>query len=123
MADSKDYMTLTEENGSIHISEDVIAAISAGAVLDVEGVAGMMAGNTVTDLMSSKKTAQRGVKGVKLNLDGDTLTLDLYLAVKYGNPIPEVAERVQTAVASSVEAMTGCKVEAVNVHVGGVTLS
>lgn len=123
MADSRDYMTLTEEQGSIHIAEDVIAAIAAGAVLDVEGVAGMMYGGTVTDLTATKKSAQRGVKGVKLNLDGTSLVMDLSLAVRYGHPIPEVAERVQSAVSSSVEAMTGCRVEAVNVHVGGVTLT
>ena len=28
MADSKEYMTLPEENGSINISEEVIAAIA-----------------------------------------------------------------------------------------------
>ena len=32
MADSKEYMTLPEENGSINISEEVIAAIAVGAV-------------------------------------------------------------------------------------------
>ena len=41
MADSKEYMTLPEENGSINISEEVIAAIAVGAVREVEGVSGM----------------------------------------------------------------------------------
>ena len=34
----------------------------------------------------------------------------------------EVAENAQKSVISSVEAMTGCGVEAVNIHVCGVTL-
>ena len=38
MGESKEYMTLPEENGSINISEEVIAAIAVGAVRDVEGV-------------------------------------------------------------------------------------
>ena len=42
MADSKEYMTLPEENGSINISEEVIAAIAVGAARDVDGVTGMM---------------------------------------------------------------------------------
>ena len=41
MGESKEYMTLPEENGSINISEEVIAAIAVGAVRDVEGVSGM----------------------------------------------------------------------------------
>ena len=53
MAESKEYMTQPEENGSINISEEVIAAIAVGAVREVEGVSGMMTnlGGSVTDLM------------------------------------------------------------------------
>ena len=125
MADSKEYMTLPEENGSINISEEVIAAIAVGAVREVEGVSGMMTnlGGSVTDLVSNKKNAQKGAKGVKIDMTGAALVLDLYLTVQYGQPIPEVAENAQKAVSSAVEAMTGCPVEAVNIHVGGVTLA
>lgn len=49
--------------------------------------------------------------------------LDIYLTVEYGHPIPTVAENAQKAVIGAVEAMTGCSVEAVNIHVGGVTLA
>lgn len=123
MGESKEYMTLPEENGSINISEEVIAAIAVGAVRDVEGVSGMMTnlGGSVTDLVT-KKNAQKGAKGVKIDMTGTALVLDVYLTVKFGTPIPEVAENAQKAVISAVEAMTGCSVGAVNVHVGGVTL-
>ena len=123
MAENKGYMTLSDEQGSIHISEEVIAAIAVGAVRDVEGVSGMMSGmgGSVSDLMN-KKNAQKGVRGVKIDMTGAALTLDVYLTVKYGSVIPEVAENAQKAVSSAVEAMTGCTVGAVNIHVGGVTL-
>ena len=125
MADSKEYMTMPEENGSINISEEVIAAIAVGAVREVEGVSGMMTsmGNSVTDLVNNRKNAQKGAKGVKIDMTGTTLALDLYLTVQYGHAIPEVAENAQKAVASAVEAMTGCPVGTVNIHVGGVTLA
>ena len=125
MADSKEYMTLPEENGSINISEEVIAAIAVGAVREVEGVSGMMTsmGNSVTDLVNNRKNAQKGAKGVKIAMTGTALVLDLYLTVQYGHAIPEVAENAQKAVASAVEAMTGCPVGTVNIHVGGVTLA
>ena len=125
MADSKEYMPLTEENGSIHIAEEVIAAIAVGAVREVEGVSGMMTnlGGSVTDLMNNKKNAQKGAKGVKIDMTDTALVLDLYLTVQYGHAIPEVAENAQKAVSSAIEAMTGCVVSAVNIHVGGVTLA
>lgn len=124
MGDNKEYMTLPEENGSINISEEVIAAIAVGAAREVEGVSGMMTslGNSVTDLMTNKKNAQRVAKGVKIDMSEAALNMDLYLTVQYGNPIPEVAENVQKAVISAVEAMTGCTVGAVNIHVGAVTM-
>ena len=125
MAENKDYMTLAEENGSINISEEVIAAIAVGAVREVEGVSGMMTnlGGSVTDLVTNRKNAQKGVKSVKIETEGEVLHLDMYLTVAYGNPILEVAENAQKAVKSAIEAMTGCTVGAVNVHVGGVTMA
>ena len=125
MAESREYLTLPEEKGSINIAEEVVAAIAVGAVREVEGVSGMITpmGSNVTDLVNNRKNAQRSIKGVKLDMTGSALALDVYLTVEYGHPIPEVAEKVQKAVSSSVEAMTGCSVENVNVHVGGVTLA
>jgi uncharacterized alkaline shock family protein YloU len=125
MAESKEYMTLPEENGSINISEEVIAAVAVGAVREVEGVSGMMTtmGGSVTDLVNNKKNAQKGTRGVKIDMTDAALVLDLYLTVQYGFAIPEVAENAQKAVSSAVEAMTGCAVSAVNIHVDGVTLS
>ena len=125
MADNKEYMVLPEENGSIHIAEEVIAAIAVDAVRDVEGVSGMMTnlGGSVTDLVTNKKNAQKGAKSVKIETEGEVLNLDMYLTVAYGNPILEVAENAQKAVKSAIEAMTGCTVGAVNIHVGGVTMA
>ena len=125
MAENKGYMTLSDEQGSIHISEEVIAAIAVGAVREVEGVSGMMGnlGTSVADLVTNKKGAQKNAKGVKIEMTENGLILDLYLTVAYGHAIPEVAENAQKAVASAVSAMTGCTVENVNIHVGGVTLA
>ena len=123
MGESKDYMILPEENGSIHIAEEVIAAITVGAVRDVEGVSGMMTGGTSISELANRKNAQKGLKGVRIEMDGDVLTLDVFITVKYGFAIPDVAENAQKAVCSAVEAMAGCKVKAVNIHVGGVTIA
>ena len=125
MAENKGYMTLSDEQGSIHISEEVIAAIAVGAVREVEGVSGMMGnlGTSVADLVTNKKGAQKNAKGVKIEMTETGLVLDIYLTVAYGHAIPEVAENAQKAVASAVSDMTGCTVETVNIHVGGVTLA
>ena len=123
MGENKSCMILPEENGSIHIAEEVIAAIAVGAVREVEGVSGMMVGMgaSISEL-TNRKNAQKGLKGVRIDMSGETVVLDVYITVQYGNTIPEVAENAQKAIAAAVEAMAGCSVGAVNIHVGGVTI-
>lgn len=111
MNENKEYITHPDEMGCIHISEDVISAVAASAAAEVDGVSAMMNA-------SGKKGAARGVR---ITVDGDRAAVDVYLMVRYGQPIPEVAEKVQCAVSSAVEAMTGLTVGCVNVHVGGVS--
>ena len=41
MSDSRDYVSRSDELGNIHISEEVLAAISAAAALEVEGVSSL----------------------------------------------------------------------------------
>ena len=110
MGENKEYMTHPEELGCIHISQDVLASIAAGAAAEVEGISGLM--------NLAKKS---GARGVRLTLDDDGAAVDLYVMIRYGYAIPEVAEKIQTAVSSAIESMTGFPVKAVNVHVGGVT--
>ena len=69
-----------------------------------------------------KKNAQKGAKAVKVEKTDDGLEMELYITVGYGHPVLEVAESAQKAVKSSIEAMTGCTVSAINIHVGGVTM-
>jgi uncharacterized alkaline shock family protein YloU len=53
-------------------------------------------------------------------VDEDGAVVDLYVMIRYGYAIPEVADKLQSAVSGAVESMTGFEVKAVNVHVGGV---
>ena len=104
-------MTHPEELGCIHISEDVLATIAGGAASEVEGIGGMMS-------LATKKSSARGVR---VAVDEDGAVIDLYVMIRYGYPIPEVAEKIQNAVSTAVESMTGFAAKAVNVHVGGVS--
>lgn len=110
----KEYVVRPDEKGSINISEDVVAAIAVSAALEVDGV-GEVVQNSGSYL--SKKNA---VKGVKLTIGDGSVIVDLQIMVKYGQPIPQVAQNVQDAVANAVESMTELKVCQVNVRISGV---
>ena len=124
MGESKEYMTLPEENGSINISEEVIAAIAVGASGMWRRVRhGDCHGRQRHGPGPQQEERPEGRQGCEDRHDRRRLVLDIYLTVEYGHPIPTVAENAQKAVIGAVEAMTGCSVEAVNIHVGGVTLA
>ena len=119
MADNKEYITYPEEAGSINISEEVVAAIAAGAALEVEGVDGLAnsPGRELSEIIGKKSLS----KGVKIKVADDAISIDMFIAVKAGNVVSGVGKTVQDAVKTSVEATTGLNVSAVNVHVCGVT--
>jgi len=111
MGENKDYLTHPDELGSIHISEEVLASLAAGAAAEVEGISGLMN-------VAAKKS---GTRGVRISVDENGAVIDVYILIRYGYAIPEVAGKIQNAVASAVESMAGFEVKAVNVHVGGVS--
>ncbi len=120
MAEYKQYITQTEENGNVLISEDVVAVIVEHAVSEVEGAAGIYAkpGNEVAELVGVKNWG----KGLKILIAEDnSVTIDVDILICYGYSVVDVADNVQTAVASAVESMTGVKVNAVNVNVCGIS--
>ena len=49
-------------------------------------------------------------------------SIEAYIVVEYGYPIPEVATEVQEAIVKSVTELTGLKVVEVNVYVQDVKI-
>lgn len=112
-----EYVTRAEENGTIHIEEDVIAAIVADAVKDVEGV------GASSQNVGEQLTGKKAVRSVRVEQEDDCILVDVFLMVRYGFAIPEVAQKVQDAVSNAVGGMTGFPVKEVNVHVGGISFN
>lgn len=118
MSENEKYICQSEEKGSIHISQEVLAVIAAAAATDVEGVGGLSAtlSSEVSGLVGRKVQA----KGVRLSMEEERVNVDLSILVKYGYAVPDVARAVQDAVMSAVENTSGLSVNAVNVTVTGV---
>ena len=80
-------------------------------------MAGGFAGG-ISEVLSGKKNL---AKGIKVDKDENKVKIDVNIIVEYGTRIPDVAFEIQNRVKTSVENMTGLKVEEVNVHVQGVS--
>lgn len=122
MADHKEYWSTESDQGSIRISEDVVASIAALAASETEGVSGLYSSVT-RDIVSflSKKNLSKGVR-VELG-EEDNVKVEISFLALFGHNICEVAKEVQENVRRQIESMTGLHVTEVNVHVGGVTFA
>lgn len=123
MDNEKEEIEIEKEDnvGIVKISDEVVEVIAALAAADVKGVKGMSTGITggISNMLSGKKNV---TKGVKVNVEEESASIDLNLVVQYGVKIPDVAASVQENVKKSVETMTGLCVSGVNIYVQNVVL-
>lgn len=119
MAENKQYIMQPQENGTVNISEEVIAAIVAHAAVEVEGVAGLNAhpSSDIVELIG-KKTS---VKGVKVAiLENNSVAIDCNVNIYYGQSIVDVSAAVQKAVINALESLAAIDLASVNVNVCGI---
>ena len=112
MAENKQYITQEQENGSVMISEDVIATIVEHTLTEVEGVV-----KGGADVVGKKSWG----KGMRIAIAEDnTLSIGCNVIVRFGESVVNVAGAVQEAVTNAVESITGVRVTDVNVNVCGI---
>ena len=112
MAEYKQYITQSQENGNVMISEDVIATIVEQTLTEVEGVV-----KGGAEVVGKKSWG----KGLRIAIEEDnTLTIGCNIIVNYGESVIQVANAVQEAITMAVESVTGVKVTDVHVNVCGI---
>ena len=112
-------------NGTVYFVSDVLATIAGLAVTEVEGVANTVSGNgSFVDMFARKaqSNSKNLTRGIKVDVVGNDVTVNVTIIVEYGSPVPEVASCIQENVKKAIETMTGMNVKSVDVHVQGVSL-
>ena len=117
------------QGGKITFAPDVIATIASLAANEVEGVDSL--GGTVVEGITGMLSKKSMTKGVKVDINDNTATIDISAIIKYGFKIHEVSAKygyeipatcknVQEKVKTAIENMTGLNVTAVNVFVQAI---
>ena len=119
MSENKEYISYTDDKGSVNISSEVIATIAASTALEVEGVAGLAMNVRDLNTVAGKKQISRSVK---IKLEDDIVRADINIAVDMGYAVTDVAAAVQKAVKSVIESTVALKTSEVNVNVVEVNL-
>ncbi len=114
-------VTIVNDNGTINISSDVIAAIAGNVALNSYGVVGMSARRPSEDwaeLLGIENIA----KGISVEVEDNAITVSMHVIIKYGIAINTVADNIISAVRYTIKKMTGVNVAWVKFFVEGVRL-
>lgn len=105
-------------SGNIRISDEAIAAIVAIAAKSVDGVIDMDSGTVggIAEILGIKYLN----KGVKVDLKGDTVSVDVNIIIAFGRDIIETSAEAQEKIRESIEQMSGLIVDKINLTVTGV---
>lgn len=103
-----------QDNGQITYANEVISTIVSVATTEVDGISAIAGSN---GLLGKGKMS----RGVRVDMDGEDVSVDVSVTVDYGMPIQKVGRSAQENVRKSIESMTGLHVEKVDLHVVGVS--
>ena len=123
MSDNYPSDVKLDENpdGSVSFATGVVETIAGLAAQEVEGVASMASVSTGLADMFTRKSTRNFTKGVRVDINGGTVAVDVTIVVEYGSPIPDVARSIQENVKKAIETMSGLDVRNVDVHVQAVS--
>ena len=110
-------MEKDQDKGQITYANEVISTIVSVATTEVEGISGIVGASSMTGIIGKGRTP----RGVRVDMDGQDVNVDVSVTVDYGMPIQKVGRNAQENVRKSIESMTGLHVEKVDLHVVGVS--
>ncbi|AEV95311.1 Asp23/Gls24 family envelope stress response protein [Pediococcus claussenii] len=108
------------KNGTIDVSNDVIATVVGSAATDNYGVVGMASKNQIRDNLNEILRKENYSRGVVVRQQDNGVAIDVYIIVGFGTKISEISKNVQSKVKFSLESILGISANSVNVFVQGV---
>lgn len=105
--------------GKTTIAPDVLTTIARLTTLGVSGVSQIATMPAEVNRLFKKG----GSQGVRINVENNTVTADLYVILKRDVNVRDVCRNIQTQVARAISEMVGMEVGKVNVHVEDIDYS
>lgn len=105
--------------GKVDINRDILLSIINLAAKEINGVEKL----TNSYLPLVKRPFKSKTEGVAIKFEANgTIKVDIYMVVKNGYSVPDIAFRVQENVKNSLNSMVGLKPGKINVHVMDVAI-
>jgi uncharacterized alkaline shock family protein YloU len=109
-----------EKLGKVIIAPNVLVTIARLTALSVPGVVRMSPGWTES---MGRLLRRRGPgEGVRIEVEDDTVSVDLYIIVEQGVNMLKVSREIQAEVSRAIHDMVGMDVKEVNIHIQDVEI-
>lgn len=110
------------QNGDMAITNNAVETIVSLAIKDIDDVVsiGTPSGNLIHQVFGNAVAEQ----GIEIETDEDNrLVITLHLHVRYGTPLPDIAEKVRNAVADAIATQLGMPVARVDIYIDSIRFS
>jgi len=111
--------------GEINITKETIGSIVSLNMADVKGVVGNRKTiiKEITDMLKGD-TDENGIEAssrtIKVEIKDNKPLINLYVVIKYGVRIPDIAWAIQSRVKDSLMKKLGTEINEIDIHVQGI---
>ena len=117
--------TIQTDLGEINISNETIGNIISLNLAEVKGVVGSRKTimKEITDMLMGKaktNNLENASRTIKVEIKENNIFIDLFIIIKYGVRMPDIAWDIQNRIKEEVIKKIGTDIREVNIHIQGI---
>ena len=117
--------TVKTDLGEINITKETIRSIVSLNLTDVKGVVGNRKSiiKEITDMLkgdTNENETEEAVRSIKVEIKDNKPFINLYIIIKYGVRIPDIAWDIQSRVKENLMKKLNTDINEIDIHVQGI---
>ncbi|MBA7557975.1 hypothetical protein ES705_50761 [subsurface metagenome] len=117
--------TIKTDLGEINVTNETIGNIVSLNLADVKGVVGSRKSiiKEITDMLrgaTSENEIEEASRTIKVEIKNNKPLINLYIVIKYGVRIPDIAWDIQTRVKEGIMKKLDIDINEIDIHVQGI---
>jgi uncharacterized alkaline shock family protein YloU len=117
--------TIKTDLGEINVTNETIGNIASLNLADVKGVVGSRKSiiKEITDMLrgaTSENEIEEASRTIKVEIKDNKPLINLYIIIKYGVRIPDIAWDIQTRIKEGLMKKLGIDINEIDIHVQGI---
>jgi len=121
----RNIQTVKTDLGEINITKETIRSIASLRLADVKGVVGSRKSiiKEITDMLrgdTSENEIEEANRTIKVEIKDNKPLINLFIIIKYGVRIPDIAWDIQSRVKEGLMKKLGIDINEIDIHVQGI---